>query len=38
LVIVATADPSVDLIIREAASDPQLEILHTTISTGVVIS
>jgi homoserine kinase len=38
LVIVKTADPSVDQIIRQAAADPGLEILHTTISTGVLQS
>jgi homoserine kinase len=35
LVISDTAGPEVDLIVRQAAADPQLEILHTHISTGV---
>jgi homoserine kinase len=35
LLIAETSDPKLDLIIRQAANDSQLEILHTTISTGV---
>jgi len=36
LLISNTASPELDPIIRRAATDPQLEILHTRISTGVV--
>jgi homoserine kinase len=36
LVIVETAEPSVDQIIRQAAADPDLEILHTIISAGAL--
>jgi homoserine kinase len=35
LLIAETSDPKLDLLIRQAANDSQLEILHTTISIGV---
>jgi homoserine kinase len=38
LVIVETEEPSVDQIIRQAAADPDLEILHTIISAGALQS
>jgi homoserine kinase len=34
LLITEISDPKLDLLIRQAANDSQLEILHTTISTG----
>jgi homoserine kinase len=38
LLVVEHADPGVDQIIRRAAADPDLEILHTTISAGAIQS
>jgi homoserine kinase len=34
LLIAEASDPKLDLFIRQAAKDPELEILHTTISAG----
>ena len=34
LLIAETSDPKLDLLIRQTAKDPELEILHTTISAG----
>jgi homoserine kinase len=36
LLIVANPAPALDDVIRQAAKDPMLEIIHTTISTGVL--